>query len=260
MKRRQLIRYGGTSLLTAIGILGSNFSSPIQAQSGKNSVTITYLGHTCFLFSGNGIKVLVNPFLPLGCTAGYKAPTVVADLVLISSFLLDEGAIEEVAGNPQIITNPGDYKVKNIVFKGISTPHDLEGGRRFGQNIAWRWNQGGVNLLHLGGAAAPISLEEQILMGSPDVLLLPVGGGVKAYNPEQAMQAIEVLKPRVVIPTQYLTNAADKENCDLVAVDDFLALTKGVMESKKLNTHSIAIKRSDLPKDKTVIRVLTAKQ
>ncbi len=259
MKRRQLIRYGGASLLTAIGILGSDFSSISQAQSSRNSVTITYLGHTCFLFSGNGIKVLVNPFFPLGCTAGFKAPNIAADLVLISSFLLDEGAIEDIPGNPQIITKPGDYKVENIIFKGISTPHDREGGRRFGQNVAWRWNQGGVNILHLGGAAAPISLEEKILMGSPDVLLIPVGGGAKAYNPTEAKQAIDSLKPRVVIPTQYLTNAADKESCDLVGVDDFLALTKG-MEAKKLNTHSIAIKRSDLPKDKTVIRVLTAKQ
>ena len=257
MKRRQLIRYGGTALLTAIGILGSDFSSPSQAQSNKNSVQITYLGHTCFLFSGNGLKVLVNPFLPLGCTAGLKPPTSQADLVLISSFLLDEGAIEDVVGNPQIITKPGDYKVEGIVFKGISTPHDREGGRRFGQNVAWRWNQGGVTILHLGGAAAPISLEEKILMGSPDVLLIPVGGGAKAYNPAEAKQAIETLKPRLVIPTQYLTSAADQESCDLVAVDEFLALTKE-MEIKKLGTNSIAIKRSDLPKDKTVIRVLTA--
>ncbi len=259
MKRRQLIRYGGTALLTAIGILGSDFSSITQAQTSKNSVTITYLGHTCFLFAGNGLKVLVNPFLPLGCTAGYKMPTSAADLVLISSFLLDEGAIEEVVGNPQIITKPGDYKVEGVKFQGISTPHDREGGRRFGQNVAWRWNQGGVTILHLGGAAAPISLEEKILMGSPDVLLIPVGGGPKAYNPTEAKKAIDVLKPRMVIPTQYLTNAADKESCDLVGVDEFLALTKEI-EVKKLNTSSISIKRSDLPKDTTVIRVLTAKQ
>ena len=96
-------------------------------------------------------------------------------------------------------------------------------------------------------------------MGSPDVLLIPVGGGEKSYNPKEAQQAIDSLKPRVVIPTQYLTNAADKESCDLVGIDDFLTLTKE-MEAKKLNTHSIAIKPSDLPKDKTVIRVLTAKQ
>ncbi len=259
MKRRQLIRYGGTTLLAAIGILGNDFFSKTQAQSSSNSVTITYLGHTCFLFSGNGLRVLVNPFLPLGCTAGFKAPNIEADLVLISSFLLDEGAIEDLVGNPQIITKPGDYKVEGLKFQGISTPHDREGGRRFGQNVAWRWNQGGVTILHLGGAAAPISLEEKILMGSPDLLLIPVGGGPKAYNPAEAKKAIEALKPRMVIPTQYLTNAADQENCDLVAVDEFLALTKE-METQKLNTSSITIKRSDLPKDQTIIRVLTAQQ
>lgn len=253
MKRRQLIRYGSISLLTALGAIATKDS---LAQSDNNSVTIEYLGHSCFFFTGNGLKVLVNPFRPLGCTAGYNPPKVEVDLVLVSSFLLDEGAIEDVPGNPQIFTEPGDYQIKGVKFQGITTPHDREGGRRFGKNIAWRWNQGGVNILHLGGAAAPISLEEKILMGTPDVLLTPVGGGAKAYNPAEAKQAIDTLKPKVVIPTQYLTDKADKANCDLVAIDEFLALSKG-MEAKKLNVNRIAIKPTDLPQDKTVIRVLS---
>ncbi len=252
MKRRQLIRYGGISLLSAIALTRVQTTS---AQTSNNGVTITYLGHTCFLFSGNGFKVLVNPFRTIGCTANYSVPYVTSDLVLISSFLLDEGAVEEVKGNPRIITQPGDYTINNLKFQGISTPHDREGGRRFGRNIAWNWNQGGVKILHLGGAAAPISIEERILMGSPDVVLIPVGGGAKSYNPQEAKDAIDVLKPRVVIPTQYLTDAADKEACDLVGVDEFLALASG-MEIKKLNTNRIAIKPSDLPSEGTLIRVL----
>ena len=251
MKRRQLIRYGSASLLTALGAISATKS---VAQK-NNAVTVRYLGHTCFSFSGNGLKVLVNPFRPIGCTAGYNVPDVRADLVLISSFLLDEGSVEDVPGNPQIFTEPGDYLLKGVKFQGITTPHDREGGRRFGKNIVWRWNQEGVTFLHLGGAAAPISLEEKILMGTPDVLLLPVGGGAKAYNPAEATKAIDTLNPKVVIPTQYRTDAADKANCDLVGVDEFLALNQG-KEIKKLNTNRIAIKPSDLPQDKTVIRVL----
>jgi L-ascorbate metabolism protein UlaG (beta-lactamase superfamily) len=253
MKRRHLIRYGSISLLTALGAIATTNSF---AQSDNGSVTIQYLGHTCFLFTGNGLKILVNPFRPLGCTAGYNPPKVEADVVLISSFLLDEGAIEDIPGNPQIFTEPGDYQIQGVKLQGITTPHDREGGRRFGNNIAWRWNQGGINILHLGGAAAPISLEEKILMGTPDVLLIPVGGGAKSYNPTEAKSAVDNLKPRVVIPTQYLTERADKANCDLVAVDEFLALFKET-EIKKLNFHSIAIKPSELPQDKTVIRVLS---
>ena len=252
MKRRQLIHYGGISILTALGLTGAKTS---LAQSSRRSVTITYLGHTCFLFSGSGLRVLVNPFRPIGCTAKYPSPKVPADLVLISSFLLDEGAVEEVAGNPRIITKSGDYNIKNIRFQGITTPHDKEGGRRFGNNIVWGWNQGGVRILHLGGAAAPIGVEEKILMGRPDVLLIPVGGGAKSYNPQEAKQAINVLNPRVVIPTQYRTKAADENACDLVGVDEFLKLASG-MGIKRLNTNKISIRPSDLPSEGTLIRVL----
>jgi L-ascorbate metabolism protein UlaG (beta-lactamase superfamily) len=264
MKRRQLIRYGSISILTTLSaiircdakaIAFRNSLAQNGSDSNSGSVTIQYLGHTCFLFTGNGLKVLVNPFRSLGCTAGYNPPKVEADLVLVSSFLLDEGAVENLPGNPQIFTEPGDYQTKGVKFQGITTPHDREGGRRFGNNIAWRWNQGGINILHLGGAAAPISLEEKILMGTPDVLLLPVGGGAKSYNPTEAKGAVDNLKPKVVIPTQYRTEAADKANCDLVSVDEFLALSKEI-EIKKLNVDRIAIKLSDLPQDKTVIRVL----
>ena len=252
MKRRQLIHYGGVSILTALGLTGAKTT---LAQSSRTSVTITYLGHTCFLFAGSGLRVLVNPFRPIGCTAKYPSPKVPADLVLISSFLLDEGAVEEVAGNPRIITKSGDYKIQNIRFQGITTPHDKEGGRRFGNNIVWGWNQGGVRILHLGGAAAPIGVEEKILMGRPDVLLIPVGGGAKSYNPEEAKQAINVLNPRVVIPTQYRTKAADENACDLVGVDEFLKLASG-MGIKRLNTNKISIRPSDLPAEGTLIRVL----
>ena len=255
MKRRQLIRHGSIVLLTA---MGSGYISKARAQTSKNrtdAVTIKYLGHSCFLFSGNGLDILVNPFRPAGCTAGYRKIDKVPDVVMISSFLLDEGAIEDVAGNPQVFTESGDYKFQGLKIQGISTLHDREGGRRFGKNIAWKWQQGGVNILHLGGAAAPISIEEKILMGTPDVLLIPVGGGPKAYNPTEAKKAIDTLNPKVVIPTQYRTAAADPQNCDLADVDEFLTLTEGIA-AKKLSVDSIAIKPSDLPKDQPVIRVL----
>ena len=255
MKRRQLIRYGAASLISAFATVEMSSRKSSLAQSDSQPVTIQYLGHTCFLFTTNDLKVLVNPFRPAGCTAGYSLTTETPDLVLISSFLLDEGSVEDVPGNPQVITQPGDYEVKGIKFQGISTLHDREGGRRFGKNVVWRWTQGGVNIVHLGGAAAPMTTEEKIFLNKPDVLLIPVGGGPKAYNPQEAKNAIDILKPKVIIPTQYLTAAADKDNCDLVGVDEFLNLTTG-MEIKKLNTDRIAIKPTDLPQEKTVIRVL----
>jgi L-ascorbate metabolism protein UlaG (beta-lactamase superfamily) len=256
MQRRQLIRYGGASLLTATVAVFASSRQSSSAQTSSSSVTVQWLGHTCFLFTSNDFRVLVNPFRPLGCTAGYPTPKVQADLVLISSFLLDEGAIDEIPGNPKILTESGDYQVNGLKFQGITIPHDREGGRRFGNNIAWRWQQGGINILHLGGAAGTIGIEQKILMGSPDLVLLPVGGGDKAYNPQEAKGAIDILKPKIVIPTQYLTAAADKKACNLVSVDDFLALAEG-MEVRKLQGNAISFKPSDLPQGGTLIRVLS---
>ncbi|MBR8829243.1 MAG: MBL fold metallo-hydrolase [Gomphosphaeria aponina SAG 52.96 = DSM 107014] len=248
MKRRELIRYAGVSLLTVMA------SKKSQAQPA--GVTIEYLGHTSFLFTGDGVGILVNPYQSLGCTAGYSLPNITPDLVLISSQLLDEGAYSKVPGNPQVLTEPGAYNIKGISFQGITTPHDRDGGKRFGNNIVWRWTQGGVKILHLGGAAAPIELEQKILMGSPDVALIPTGGGPKAYNPQEALQAMQSLKPRVIIPTQYLTAAADKSACELVGVDEFLQLAEG-MSIKVLDTNKITIRPVDLPEEGTVIRVLS---
>ncbi|NES81583.1 MAG: MBL fold metallo-hydrolase [Moorea sp. SIO2B7] len=255
MKRRQLMKYAGVSLLTAIGTTWASGFQTYQAQTG-GSVTVKWLGHTCFLFTGSGLRILVNPFRPIGCTAGYRPPTVKADVVLISSQLLDEGDAEKLPGKPKIIYEPGVYRLNNIEFQGIGIDHDREGGRRFGKNVAWRWTQGGVKILHLGGAAAPIEIEQKILMGRPDLALIPVGGGPKAYNPQEAKQAMDALKPKVVIPTHYRTEAADKNQCDIVPLKEFLELTEGIPVSR-INHNAIAIRPRDLPKQSPVIRILS---
>jgi L-ascorbate metabolism protein UlaG (beta-lactamase superfamily) len=265
MKRRELIRYASASLLTT---LGTAWMSRLQSYQAKpkpptaqpdSSLLVQWLGHSCFLFTGGGIRILVNPFRALGCTARYRVPKVEADLVLLSSFLWDEGGlVEELPGKPKILTEPGVYDLNNLRFQGISVPHDREGGRRFGTNITWRWQQGGIKILHLGGAAAPIELEQKILMGTPDLLFIPVGGSPKNYNPQEAKQAIEVLKPKIVIPTQYLTQAADKSACNLVSVDEFTKLFDK-KQVQFINSNQIRIKPGDLPKEGTLIRVLSDK-
>ncbi|MEO8892283.1 MAG: MBL fold metallo-hydrolase [Coleofasciculaceae cyanobacterium] len=254
MKRRQLMRYAGAGLIATVGTVAT--SKFVQAATA-DSLSVQWLGHTCFLFTGGGKRVLVNPFRSLGCTAGYRLPKVAADFVLISSQLFDEGAAENLPGNPRILFDPGVYQVGAIRFQGISIDHDRQGGRRFGRNVAWQWNQGGINIVHLGGAAAPIALEQKILMGRPDLAFIPVGGGPKAYNPEEAKQAVAILNPKIVIPTQYRTQAADG-TCDIVAVDEFLTLMAGT-PIRRVNSDAITIRQSDLPQNGSEIMVLSYK-
>lgn len=254
MKRRQFIRYGGIGIATAIAT-NSTIGKSILAQENSDGVTIQYLGHTCFLFTGNGLKVLVNPYKSIGCTAGYTLPDLRPDVVLVSSFLLDEGAVESLKGNPEIITQRGVHQFGGLKFQGFSLFHDREGGKRFGNNIAWRWTQGGVDILHLGGVAGALATEDKILLSGADILLTPVGGGIKAYNPQEARQAIKVLNPKMVIPTHYRTEMSSQENCDLAPVDEFLTLV-GDLEVAEVGRDSFTVKKSYLPSDRTLVRVL----
>ncbi|MFB2770137.1 MBL fold metallo-hydrolase [Pelatocladus sp. BLCC-F211] len=255
MKRRQLMGYAGAGLVTTlVSSLGSHFQANAQSSS---SLSIQWLGHTCFLFTGGGTKVLVNPFRTVGCTAKYRPPKVAADLVLISSQLLDEGAVEDLPGNPKLIYEPGAYEFKGIKFQGIAIPHDRKGGKQFGTNAAWQWQQAGINILHLGGAAAPISIEQKILIGRPDVALVPVGGGAKAYNAEEAKQAIQTINPKLIIPTHYRTQAADEATCDISPLDDFLKVMNG-MSVRRSDSDKITVSSSNLPEN-GAIQVLSYK-
>jgi L-ascorbate metabolism protein UlaG (beta-lactamase superfamily) len=253
MKRRELMGYAGTGLVTA---LLSNLGSHLKAEAQSQALSVQWLGHTCFLFTGSGVRILVNPFHTAGCTAGYRPPRVEADLVMISSQLRDEGAVDGLPGTPKLVNTPGAYEFKGIQLQGIAIDHDRKGGKQFGMNTAWSWEQGGIKILHLGGAAGPIGIEQQILMGRPDLLLIPVGGSDKAYNAQEAQQVIGLLNPKLVIPTHYRTQAAN-DVCDLAPVDEFLSLMQGMTVSRS-NSDITNISANNLP-EKSEIRVLTYK-
>lgn len=262
INRRQLLRYGKMGLLAVLGggitsqWLSAQAQTPSQADPG---LVVRWLGHTCFFFAGEGQKFLVNPFRPIGCTAGYKPPKEVVDLVLISSRLLDEGSYEELPGNPRVLQESGAYDFRGKAIQGIRTTHDRESGRRFGINIVWTWAQAGIKIVHLGGAAAPITAEQQILIGRPDLLLIPVGGGPKAYNAEEAKQVIQTLNPKLIIPTHYRTQAADATACDIDPVDEFLALMSGAANIERVNSDAINLTPAGLPQTGRVIKVLSYK-
>ena len=255
MKRRQIIRTAGAGLLAVAGAQVGAILRPATAQASPG-LQVEWLGHSAFLFSANGFRILANPFRAIGCTKGYRLPKVQADLVLISSQLWDEGAAEGLPGNPRILFEPGSYTIGGIQFQGISAPHDRLGGRRFGQNVVWRWSQGGIRVVHMGGAASPVTEEQKILLGSPDLALIPVGGGPKNYDAAEAKAAMEILNPRIMVPTQYATPAADRSSCELQTVQPFLDLVAG-MNIQKINSNKLSIQGKNLAKEGTLIRVFS---
>lgn len=251
MKRRELMGYAGA--FTATALIATLADLKVFAQAG--GLSVQWLGHTCFLFTGGGLRILVNPFRTLGCTAKYRPPKVAADLVLISSQLFDEGAVEGLPGNPKLIYEPGVYDFKGIKFQGVGIDHDRKGGKQFGINAAWSWSQAGVKITHLGAPAAPLSFEQKVLFGRPDILFVPVGGGPKAYNATEARLAIQSLNPKLVVPTHFRTQAAEGASCDIAPLDEFLNAMQGT-PVRRSNSDTISIGAKSLP-ETTAIQVLS---
>ncbi|CAI8423451.1 MAG: Uncharacterised protein [Synechococcus sp. MIT S9220] len=232
------------AFLAASAMVSGISGSAVQAAG----VSITSYGHSALLIRGGGQSVLVNPFRAVGCAAGLAEPRVSAKVTLASSELPDEGAR---IGGGTYLSKPGSYRVGGMDLEGFSAPHDRMGGRRFGNATIWRWQQGGLNFAHLGGTAAPLSGEDRVLLGRPDVLIIGVGGGAKVYDGEEAAEVVRQLNPRRVIPVQYVNGEAPS-GCDQGGVQPFLDAMSGTQVRKVGPSLSLP---SDL-NDSTVIEVM----
>ena len=221
-----------------IRVLAATAAALPLTASANTGVTITSYGHSALLIQGGGASVLLNPFKAVGCAAGLAEPRVSANVILASSRLLDEGA---PVASGRLLSAPGSYRVAGLRIEGIAAAHDRFGGRRFGKATLWRWRQGGLEFVHLGGTAAQLSAEDQVLLGKPDVLIIGVGGGAKVYDGAEAAAVVRQLAPRRVIPVQYLSGPAPKA-CDLTSVEPFLKAMAGTPVKRVGRTLSLPSK------------------
>ena len=218
----------------------------IATPSFGEGVAIKNYGHSSLLITGGGRKILLNPFKAVACAEGLLEPKLKADIILASSELADEGAR---LSEGTFFVDPGSYQVGDFSFEGFQVPHDRMGGRRFGQATLWTWKQGGLKFAHLGGSASPLSFEDKLLIGRPDVLIIAVGGGAKVYNGQEAALVVQELNPQVVIPVQYVRNKIIPTSCDQTGIEPFLEAVKEIPLKKVGNKFSLT---KDIARQKTI--------
>ena len=204
---------------------------------------IVWLGHSCFRIKGKEATIVTDPF---DRTLGYPQRKPTASIVTVSHSHPQHSFVAGVAGEPKVITRPGEYEIANVFINGISTFHDTSKGEERGKNTAYLVEIEGVKVCHLGDLGHVPTSEQIEEMSDADILMVPVGGG-STLGAAAAAETISLLEPKLVIPMHFKTEAVRME---LEPVDRFLK----EMGLKEVSPQpKIAVTKSGLPAETRVV-------
>ena len=185
---------------------------------------LKFLGHSCFLLDDGAHKVLTDPFLTGNAEAAVSAEQVEADYIFVthghSDHVGDAVDIAKRTGAPVCCTvdlaeglfGPAGVQVQ-VGNLGGTIPMPF-GSAKFFQAIhgsgaagclscGFLFEMGGRKIYHAGDTALMSDMallaEEKI-----DVALLPIGD-VFTMGPADALRAVKMIQPKLVIPMHYNT-------------------------------------------------------
>lgn len=180
---------------------------------------ITYFGHSFFKIRTKTAVLVTDPFDPE--IVGLKYPKVETDIVTISHHHKDHNFLERIQDKPFVINGPGEYEVKGISIFGIESYHDDKKGKERGLNTIYLIEAEGLRVCHLGDLGQKLNEEQLEEVDGIDILLAPVGG-FYTIGPKEAVEVIDQIEPKIVIPMHYKAVGMTKDFDQLVGVEDFL--------------------------------------
>ncbi len=195
-------------------------------------VNITWIGHSTFLIGTAAGTILIDPFLDECPTASMKAGDVACDAVLLThahfDHIADAASIAKRTGakvfaafeiatwlERQGVTNvqpmnhggtaavPGGTARMEIAFHSSSLPDGSYGGNPAG----WLLDLDGKRIYVAGDTSV---FSDMARIGRPrdgrglDLAILPIGD-LFTMGPEQSLEALQLLKPKHVLPCHYGT-------------------------------------------------------
>lgn len=192
---------------------------------------ITFHGHACFhIDAKDGTRIVIDPFLTGNPLADVKP----GDLGTVHYILLTHGHGDHLGDTIAIAKRSGATVISTFEIvsflqeKGLSKIHPLHigGGYNFpfgrvkmtpalhggmidGDTGKYTTVPGGF-LVHVDGKGiyhagdTALIADMQLLAGQVDTALLPIGDNF-TMGPEDAARAVEMIRPKVVIPMHYNT-------------------------------------------------------
>ena len=159
---------------------------------------VIWYGASCFRLQSAAVSVLTDPFdLP----PGTRLPE--ADVVTISQ--REARHRLQVDGGYRLVDGPGEYEIRGMPVNGVATRRTVAADAPApatplaGRNFVYTLQMDGVALCHLGRLARAPSAQEVQELGSPDVLLVPLGEP-HGLTVQQAVQLSSQLEVKLIVP------------------------------------------------------------
>jgi L-ascorbate metabolism protein UlaG (beta-lactamase superfamily) len=166
---------------------------------------IKWLAHASFLIEGDGLRIITDPYHPQ--EMGFPVITEPADIVIRSSDD-DRGHCyaEMIRGEPEVVTATdivdSGATVQGLTISAIPVLESLIHKDSPLDNAMYSFTVEGIRISHMGDVGNPLTDEQLEGLADTDVLLA-LTGGPPTIELDDLYQAIEILKPRLVIPMHY---------------------------------------------------------
>jgi L-ascorbate metabolism protein UlaG (beta-lactamase superfamily) len=204
---------------------------------------LTWLGHSSFKLQdkigSDGMVVVTDSFDP--AFIGLKMPSLEADIVTISHDHKDHNYLKAIRKEPFVVSAAGEYEVRGVFIEGIDSYHDNKEGAERGGNIIYRIEIDDVSVTHLGDLGCLLNTKQLERLEGTDILLVPVGGKY-TLDARAAVEVINQIEPRIVIPMHYATPGL---KIPLDGVDKFIK----ELGLKPTYEEKLKISKKELPTD-----------
>jgi L-ascorbate metabolism protein UlaG (beta-lactamase superfamily) len=192
--------------------------------------TVTWLGHSCFEIRANGTTLIIDPFLTGNPVAQVKPESIKANFVLVSHGHGDHwGDTESIARrNKATVIGCNELacyaRSKGLTAHGmhIGGGHDFPFGRvkltvahhgtggeesglvYIGNPSGFLLSIAGQTIYHSGDTALTYDMKLLSDFHKVDLALLPIGDNF-TMGIDDAVHAVEFIKPKTVVPMHYNT-------------------------------------------------------
>jgi len=220
-------------------------------------MNLTWLGHSTFILETNtGLRALLDP---MNASVGYPiTPVVGIDLVTASHEHGDHNNVSLAAGSPLILRGLAggdkliDQTIKGVRVRTVLTDHDTSQGGQRGRNAIFIFEADRLRLAHLGDLGHALTPEQVKAIGPVDAILIPVGG-YYTIDAKTAVEVVNQLNPKVVIPMHYKTPALGASLAGVLAPVDGFITALGTSAVVTEAGHTVTLDANTLPARRTVM-------